>query len=594
MIGAVIGEELGLVGILATVLAFAAFTVLGFRIAMRCKDPFGKYLAAGATSLVAGQAIVNFGAVLGFLPLTGVPLPLISSGGSSLVVMLAPGRRHAERGRQRVRRRAALRQPSDDEGCQSDRTPQACKPRVLIAAGGTAGHVVPALAVAAELRARGAQVEFAGGDRIEARLVPEAGYPLHRSRRRIRAAALPGAGRVAVAGGDAPAGLPEDHLPVQPDVVFGAGGYVSGPMLAARAAVPRALARCSRSTRTWVSPTGWRRRWSTACTCPSRSRAGPGGKYLVTGRPIPGSRPTPGAAWSGDRARRSAAAWARAAERRRDRAVGGGRSWVHRAARHRRPRVRAVTGGWTATATACAPSCPSCTGRCAAPTLVVARAGGSIFEIAAAGKPAILVPSPNVTADHQTANARHLERAGGAVVIPDAELTHERLDSEVRGAAGRSGAAAGGWRRRRSRWARPDAAAVIADDLLRLAQAMSFADRRLHMIGIGGAGSLGAGDRRLRLGRGRHGLRPCAVAPYSTALARFGVPVSIGHDPVHLEQGMEVVVSSAIAADEPELLAARDLGLRAAAPRRAARRDGGIAAVDLRRRRTRQDHDVGA
>ena len=88
MIGAVIGEELGLVGILATVLAFALFTALGYRIALRCKDPFGKYLAAGATTLVAGQAIVNFGAVLGFLPLTGVPLPLISSGGSSLVVML--------------------------------------------------------------------------------------------------------------------------------------------------------------------------------------------------------------------------------------------------------------------------------------------------------------------------------------------------------------------------------------------------------------------------------------------------------------------------------------------------------------------------
>jgi cell division protein FtsW len=88
MIGAVIGEELGLVGIMATVAGFALFTWLGFRIAMRCRDPFGKYLAAGVTSLVAGQAIVNFGAVLGFLPLTGVPLPLISSGGSSLVVML--------------------------------------------------------------------------------------------------------------------------------------------------------------------------------------------------------------------------------------------------------------------------------------------------------------------------------------------------------------------------------------------------------------------------------------------------------------------------------------------------------------------------
>ena len=81
--------ELGLVGILGVTLAFAVFTYCGVRIAMRCKDPFGKYLVAGATTLVAGQAIVNFGAVLGFLPLTGVPLPLISSGGSSLVVMLS-------------------------------------------------------------------------------------------------------------------------------------------------------------------------------------------------------------------------------------------------------------------------------------------------------------------------------------------------------------------------------------------------------------------------------------------------------------------------------------------------------------------------
>jgi cell division protein FtsW len=88
MIAAVIGEELGLIGILATALAFAVFAVLGFRIAMRCREPFGKYLATGITCLVAGQAVVNLGAVLGFLPLTGVPLPLISSGGSSLVVFM--------------------------------------------------------------------------------------------------------------------------------------------------------------------------------------------------------------------------------------------------------------------------------------------------------------------------------------------------------------------------------------------------------------------------------------------------------------------------------------------------------------------------
>ncbi len=88
MIAAVIGEELGLIGILVTVAAFAAFAVLGFRIAMRTRDPFGKYLATGITCLVTGQAVVNLGAVLGFLPLTGVPLPLISSGGSSLIVFL--------------------------------------------------------------------------------------------------------------------------------------------------------------------------------------------------------------------------------------------------------------------------------------------------------------------------------------------------------------------------------------------------------------------------------------------------------------------------------------------------------------------------
>ncbi len=88
MIAAVIGEELGLIGILATAFAFAAFAVLGYRIAMRADDPFGKYLAAGITTMVTGQAVVNLGAVLGFLPVTGVPLPLISSGGSSLIVFL--------------------------------------------------------------------------------------------------------------------------------------------------------------------------------------------------------------------------------------------------------------------------------------------------------------------------------------------------------------------------------------------------------------------------------------------------------------------------------------------------------------------------
>jgi cell division protein FtsW len=89
MILAVIGEELGLIGVTAVIAAFAAFAYAGFTVALRCRDPFGKFLAAGITALVCGQASVNLAAVLGIAPLTGIPLPFVSYGGSSLVVLLA-------------------------------------------------------------------------------------------------------------------------------------------------------------------------------------------------------------------------------------------------------------------------------------------------------------------------------------------------------------------------------------------------------------------------------------------------------------------------------------------------------------------------
>jgi cell division protein FtsW len=88
MILAVIGEELGLVGVTAVIAAFAAFAYAGLRVALRCKDPFGKRLAAALVALVCGQAVINLAAVLGLAPLTGIPLPFISYGGSSLVVAL--------------------------------------------------------------------------------------------------------------------------------------------------------------------------------------------------------------------------------------------------------------------------------------------------------------------------------------------------------------------------------------------------------------------------------------------------------------------------------------------------------------------------
>jgi cell division protein FtsW len=84
-----IGEELGLVGVTAVIAAYGLFAYAGFNIAMRCKDPFGKRLASGLTVLVCGQAAINIAAVMGIAPLTGIPLPFLSYGGSSLVVLLA-------------------------------------------------------------------------------------------------------------------------------------------------------------------------------------------------------------------------------------------------------------------------------------------------------------------------------------------------------------------------------------------------------------------------------------------------------------------------------------------------------------------------
>jgi cell division protein FtsW len=88
MMFAVVGEELGLVGVTLVLMAFCAFGYAGIRLAIACRDPFAKRLAAGITALVCGQAAINMAACVGVAPLTGIPLPFVSYGGSSLVVML--------------------------------------------------------------------------------------------------------------------------------------------------------------------------------------------------------------------------------------------------------------------------------------------------------------------------------------------------------------------------------------------------------------------------------------------------------------------------------------------------------------------------
>lgn len=88
MISAVIGEELGLVGILGVVGLFGLFGYAGLQIARKARDGYGKLLAAGLTSLIVVQATINLFAVMGLAPLTGVPLPFVSYGNSSLLTSL--------------------------------------------------------------------------------------------------------------------------------------------------------------------------------------------------------------------------------------------------------------------------------------------------------------------------------------------------------------------------------------------------------------------------------------------------------------------------------------------------------------------------
>ena len=119
---AVIGEELGLFGTLAVLALFALLAYTGFRIATRTRDPFARYAAAGITIWLLAQAMINLGMVLGFLPVIGIPLPLVSYGGSALLptlmalgMLLAfattePGARTALRA-QRRRRLLRLRAP---------------------------------------------------------------------------------------------------------------------------------------------------------------------------------------------------------------------------------------------------------------------------------------------------------------------------------------------------------------------------------------------------------------------------------------------------------------------------------------------------
>lgn len=343
------------------------------------------------------------------------------------------------------------------------------RPLFLIGAGGTAGHVIPALAVADALREAGADVVFAGGERAERTLVPEAGYEL----RTLRLLPLPRnspAGAIRAAAVDARAvgqawRLIDERRPAG---VLGAGGYVAGPvgLAAVLHRTPLVLMEADSHlglTNRLLAP--WARRICLAF--PLERRDGP--RYRVTGRPVPASPTDRGAArarfgidpremcvlvFGGSQGARSINQAAVAAF------AGAGFHVLHAAGERDLPSLSAPGPGYDLRG-----YISDFSAAIAASDLVVARAGGSVFEVAAQGRPMILIPYPHATADHQTDNARHFERAGAAVVIPDGELSSARLASEVGrlladpGALTAMGRAASGL-------ARPEAAREIAAELL--------------------------------------------------------------------------------------------------------------------------------
>ena len=298
------------------------------------------------------------------------------------------------------------------------------EPQIVIGAGGTAGHVVPALAVADALRAEGAEVTFIGGDRAEVELVPPPATS-------CVACACAAAAR-APGQGAAERGL----------IARRCGS--PGPWRAARAApgrgprwrrlrgrtgglsaivsrVPLVLTEADSHlglTNRLLAP--FARRVCLAFPLEGRD----GARYRVTGRPVPPPRDrlAGGAGAVRDRRWRTCVLVFGGSQ--------GARSINHAARRgvRRRALPRPARRRRARSALTCdAPGphydlrgyIPRFGEALLAADLVVARAGGSIFEIAAHGKPAVLIPYPHATADHQTTNARYMERAGAAVVIPD-------------------------------------------------------------------------------------------------------------------------------------------------------------------------------
>jgi UDP-N-acetylglucosamine--N-acetylmuramyl-(pentapeptide) pyrophosphoryl-undecaprenol N-acetylglucosamine transferase len=348
--------------------------------------------------------------------------------------------------------------------------------------------VVPALAVADALRAEGATARYSGArPRPEAELVPAAGYEIDLldvrgldRRNPIRAA---GAMRLAAAAVPAARGHLRER---EASAVLGGGGYVAGPagLAAISLGLPLVLTEADRHL--GLANRLLARRAQRVCLAfPIEGRSGD--RYVVTGRPVPAAiqaadrdtaRERFGIAaadrcllvFGGSQGARSInrcalAAFAGAGSADRDFHV------LHISGNRDYEEMRdGLAHGSNPNRYTLLAYEPGLADALAASDLVMARSGGSIFEIAAAARPAILVPYPYAAADHQRANAEWMANAGAAVVIGDAELEPvplAELADELLGNEQRLGAMAIA----SAGLARPNAAADVATQVLQAARA---------------------------------------------------------------------------------------------------------------------------
>jgi UDP-N-acetylglucosamine--N-acetylmuramyl-(pentapeptide) pyrophosphoryl-undecaprenol N-acetylglucosamine transferase len=325
-------------------------------------------------------------------------------------------------------------------------------------------------------------VEFVGGERAEAELVPASGHTLH---------ALPAVGidrrnplrAVRAVWLAALATLRARRLlrRLRPAVLIGAGGYVAGTAGLAAASLRIPIVLCEADSHLGVSNRLLARFAGRVCLAfPIEGREGP--RYRVTGRPVPRA--------TGARDRDAARERFGIPQGERCVLVFGGslgaRSIneaaleafgpeapchvLHPCGRRDHPALSERLDRLGSPAYYhLHPYIEPFADALAASDLAVARAGGSVFELAAAGLPALLVPYPHATADHQSKNASFMERAGAAVVLPDAELSPERLRREVDALLGDPARLQAMARQARS-LARPDAADVVAEEALAAAR----------------------------------------------------------------------------------------------------------------------------